>query len=153
MNVTVSANSLQKTGGCSGCPDASAVSEQQGTALQFTASETATLRVIGLGSGSIGVQPADIAFAFRLQNGTAEVRESGAYKAETPFATGDVLKVTADSAGIKYWKNGAVFYTSASQAGQPFHIQAVLFDVNATLRDIMVQTGSSSAAVPLRRRR
>ena len=144
INVTDSGNSLQKTSGCSGCPDASAVSEQQGTALQFTASETGTLRFIGLGSGSIGAQPGDISFALRLQGGTAEVREWGAYKAETSFATGDVLKITADSGGVKYSKNGAVFYTSTSQAGQPLRVQAVLSDVNATLRDIMVLTGSST---------
>jgi cell division septation protein DedD len=147
INVTASANSLQKTGGCGGCPDASAVSQQQGTALQFTASETGTLRIIGLGSGAIGGQPGDITFAFRLQAGTAEVRESGTYKGETSFATGDVLKVTADSGGVKYWKNGAAFYTSTSHPGQPLRIQAVLSDLNATLRDIVVLTGSSAPAV------
>jgi hypothetical protein len=147
INVTASANSLQKTGGCDGCPDASAVSQQQGTALQFTVSETGTLRFIGLGSGGIGGQPGDISFAFRLQAGTAEVREWGTYKAETSFATGDVLKVTADSGGVKYWKNGVAFYTSTSHSGQPLRIQAVLSDVNATLRNIVVLTGSSAPAV------
>ena len=150
--MTDSANSLQKTGGCSGCPDASAVSDQQGTALQFTASEASTLRVIGLGSGSIGAQPGDIAFAFRLQNGTAEVREWGTYKAETSFATGDVLKIVVNSSGVEYWKNGAAFYTSTSQAGQLLRIEAVLFDLNATLRDIMVLTGSRSTLRAARKR-
>jgi hypothetical protein len=97
-----------------------------------------------LGPGSIGPQPADIAFAFRLQGGTAEVREWGNYKAETSFSTGDVLKITADSGGVKYWKNGAVFYTSTSPAGAPTRVQAVLSDANATLRDILVLTGSST---------
>jgi hypothetical protein len=147
INVTASANSLQKTGGCSGCPDGSAVSQQQGTALQFTASETGTLRFLGLGSGGIGGQPGDISFAFRLQGGTAEVREWGIYKAETPFAPGDVLRVTTSSGGVKYWKNGAAFYTSASHAGQPLRVQAVLSDENATLSNIAVLTGSSAPAV------
>ena len=147
INVTASGNSLQKTGGCAGCPDASAVSQQQGTALQFTASETGTLRSLGLGSGGIGAQPGDISFAFRLQGSTAEVREWGIYKAETPFAPGDVLKVTASSGGVTYWKNGTAFYTSTSHAGQPLRIQAVLSDANATLRNIAVMTGSSAPAV------
>ena len=139
INVTASGNSLQKTSGCSGCPDASAVSQQQATALQFTASETGTLRFIGLGSGSTGSQPGDISFAWRLQAGSAEVREWGTYKSETSFATGDVLKITADGGGVKYWKNGAVFYTSTSQAGQPLRVQVVLHDLSATLREIMVR--------------
>ena len=147
INVTASANSLQKTGGCGGCSDASAVSQQQGTALQFTASETGTLRVIGLGSGGIGGQPGDISFAFRLQAGTAEVREWGTYKSETSFATGDVLKVTADSGGVTYWKNGVAFYTTTNHSEQPLRIQAVLSDLDATLRNIAVLTGSSAPAV------
>jgi hypothetical protein len=100
-----------------------------------------------LGSGGIGGQPDGISFAFRLQAGTAEVREWGTYKAETSFATGDVLKVTADSGGVKYWKNGVAFYTSTSHSGQPLRIQAVLSDLNATLRTIVVLTGSSAPAV------
>ena len=156
INLTGSGNGLRKTSGCSGCPDASAVSEQQSTVLQFTASETDTLRLIGLGSGSVVVQPGDINFAWRLQAGTAEVRESGVYRAETTFATGDVLKITADTGGVKYWKNGALVYSSASQAGPSLRIQAVFFDVNATLSDIMAMTGSSGIAVrtlgPARRR-
>ena len=138
VNVSASGNSLEKTSGCGGCSDASAASEQLGTAVQFTASETGALRFIGLGSGGAGAQPGDISFALRLQGGTAEVRESGAYRTETSFATGDVLKITADSGGVRYSKNGAVFYTSASAAGQPLRVQAVINDVNGTLRNIMV---------------
>ena len=146
-NVSASGNSLEKTSGCGGCPDASAVSEQTGAAVQFTASETGSLRVIGLGSATIGAQPGDISFAWRLQGGTAEVRESGAYKTETSFAAGDTLKITADGDGVRYWKNGVAVYASTTAAGQSLHVQAVLFDLNATLSNIMVQTGFSSTAL------
>ena len=145
-NVSASGNSLQKTGGCAGCPDASAASAQTGSAMQFTASETGTLRYIGLGTGGVGTQPNDIGFAWRLQGNTAEVRELGAYRTETPFATGDVLQITADSSGAKYWKNGVVVYASASPAGQAVRVLAVIYDVNATLNNIMVQTGSAATA-------
>jgi hypothetical protein len=138
INVSASGNNLEKTSGCGGCPDASAASEQHGTAVQFTA-DTGALRFIGLGSGTIGAQPSDINFAVRLQNGTAEVRESGAYRSETSFAAGDTLKITADGSGVRYWKNGAVFFVSASQAVPSLRIQAVMSDSHATITNIMVQ--------------
>ena len=139
VNVSASGNSLQKISGCGGCPDASAASEQTGSAIQFTASETGALRSIGLGTGGAGAQPNDIGFAWRLQSGTAEVRESGAYRTDTPFAPGDVLQITADGNGTRYWKNGAVVYAGTGPAGQSLRVQAVLNDVNATLNNIMVR--------------
>ena len=145
-NVSASGNNLEKTSGCGGCPDASAASEQLGAGVQFTASETASLRFIGLGTGSVGTQPGDISFAWRLQNGTAEVRESGAYRTETSFAAGDTLTITADTGGVRYAKNGVVVYVSPSAAAQALRVQAVLFDLNATLSNIMVQTGTSATA-------
>lgn len=148
VNVTASNNALEKTGGCGGCPDASAVSEQQvsgnGT-LQFTATETATLRFIGLSSGGIGTQPGDLRFALRLQNGTVEVRESGAYKSEASFQRGDTLRIIVENGAVKYAKNGAVFYTSASQAVQGFRIHAVFFDMNAAIGNVTIGTASSGS--------
>ena len=138
--MSASGNSLQKTSGCGGCADASAASEQLGNAIQFTASETGALRYIGLGAGSVGAQPSDIKFAWRLQGGTAEVRESGAYRTETSFAPGDVLQITTDGSGTRYWKNGAVVYSGPSPAAQPLRVQAVIYDVNATLSNVMVQS-------------
>src|SRR5687768_5128042 len=50
INVTPQGGGLVKTGGCDGCPDGSAVSEQQvsstGT-LEFAAAETGALRFVG----------------------------------------------------------------------------------------------------------
>jgi hypothetical protein len=57
INVSASGANLVKTGGCDGCPDAFAVSEQQvasnGT-LEFTAAEAGSLRFVGLSSGGAG---------------------------------------------------------------------------------------------------
>lgn len=149
INASASGNSLQKTSGCGGCPDASAVSEQQVTsgngALEFVASETGTLRFIGLGAGGIGTQPGDITFAVRLQAGTAEVREAGAYRIETSFTTGDTFRITVEGGVVKYSKNGAVFHTSGTQATQALRVHAVLYDLNATLRDIVMRAASSAS--------
>jgi hypothetical protein len=139
VNVTANGNSLQKTGGCGGCPDGGAVSQQQIASgdgyVEFTASETGTLRYIGLGSSSVGT---DIRFALRLQAGTAEVREGGVYKADTSFATGDVLRIAVEAGALKYSKNGAVFYTSPG-AAYPLFVNASLYDLNATINNVMIR--------------
>ena len=99
INASANGEGLIKTAGCDGCPDASAVSEQQisgSGALAFVASESASLRFVGLGTGGMGSGAGDINFALRLQNGVVEVRESGAYKAEARFAAGDTFGIAVD---------------------------------------------------------
>jgi hypothetical protein len=146
VNVTASGNNLQKTGGCSGCPDASAVSSQQVTSgngsLTFGAAETGSLRFVGLASGGPGTSPSDMGFALRLQGGTAEVREGGAYKTEVSFSSGDTFRIAVEGGSVKYLKNGSVFYTSASQATYALRVHAVFFDSNATIRDVSISGGS-----------
>ena len=149
VNVTANGNNLQKTGGCGGCADAGAVSQQQiGSGdgyMEFTASETNTLRFVGWGSSSASGSGSDIRFAFRLQGGTAEVRESGAYKAETSFASGDVLRITLEGGSVKYSKNGAVFYTS-SGGGYPLFVRAALNDLDATVKNVIIKVGAATSA-------
>jgi len=140
-------NTLQKTGGCGGCEDAGAVSAQQITSgdgwLEFTASETNTLRVIGLSSGNRGTTGAEIMFAFRLQAGTVEVREAGVYKSELPFASGDTLRVSLVQGSVSYSKNGSVFYTSTVPAVYPLLVDTALYDSDATLADVVIATSPS----------
>jgi hypothetical protein len=139
VNVTAQGNSLLKTGGCAGCPDASAVSEGQisgSGALGFVASDASSLRFVGLGAGGIGTAPADINFAIRLQSGVAEVRESGAYRTEVPFSPSDRFSVAVQGGRVQYSKNGAVFYTSSSEASFAVRAHAILFDPNGTVAGV-----------------
>jgi hypothetical protein len=151
INVSMTGRGLLKTSGCDGCPDATAVSAQQmsGTgALEFVAPEAASLRFVGLGSGGIGVGAGDIEFAVRLQGGVAEVRESGAYKAEVPFTAGDTFRITVDGGVVRYAKNGAVFYTSASQAAYSLRAHVVLFNLSAAIDALAFGAAASAAVTP-----
>ena len=127
INMSSTSGGLRKTGGCDGCPDASAVSEQQisstGT-LTFVASESASLRFVGLAAGGIGTGPGDINFALRLQSGVAEVREAGAYKSDVRFAAGDTFAIAISSGVVKYSKNGSGFYTSTVRADRAVRAHA-----------------------------
>ena len=148
--MTAMSNTLQKTGGCGGCEDAGAVSAQHITSgdawLEFIASETNTLRMIGLSSGNRGTAGAEIMFAFRLQAGTAEVREAGVYKGEISFATGDTLRVSVVQGTVNYSKNGSVFYTSTTPAVYPLLVDTALYDLDATLADVVIATSPSPSS-------
>ena len=146
VNMTAAGSNLQKTGGCDGCPDATAVSSQQVTgngSLSFGAGEAGTLRFVGFASGGVGTGAGDLAFALRLQNGTAEVRENGAYRTEVSFGSGDTFGISVEGGSVKYSKNGSVFYTSSSQATYAQRAHAVFFGAGASIRDVSI-AGSAS---------
>jgi hypothetical protein len=152
INASAADGGLRKTSGCDGCPDASAVSEQQlpgsGT-LQFTAPESGSLRIVGLGAGGIGGGAGDINFALRLQGGVAEVREWGSYRAEVPFASGDTFTIAVVSGGIQYAKNGAPFFTSTAQATYALRVHVVLFNANAAVGGVLLSsTAPAAGTVP-----
>ena len=151
INVSASGGGLLKTSGCDGCPDASAVSEQQvggsGT-LNFVASESSSLRLVGLGAGGIGTAASDINFAVRLQGGIAEVRESGAYKTEVRFGAGDTFAISIDAGVVRYSRNGTVFYTSGVRADFAMRVHVVLFSANAAVGGVGVSGSTTGAASP-----
>jgi hypothetical protein len=141
-----------KAGGCGGCADSGAVSAQSiGSGdgyVEFSVPESNSLRFIGLSSGNGGTDPSEIRFALRLQGGNAEVRESGAYRTEIPFAANDVLRVAYVGGTVQYSKNGSVFYTSGTAPSYPAIVDATLFDDNATLWNVMIGNGGGSAPAP-----
>jgi hypothetical protein len=140
-NVAVNGNSLVKTGGCSGCADAGAVSAQQISSgdgyVEFSGAGDG-LRFIGLSSGNNGTDPSEIKHALRLQGNTAEVRESGGYRSEVSFSGGDTLRIAIVGGNVEYSKNGGVFYTSALQASYPMLVDTSLFDGNASINNVVI---------------
>jgi len=150
INVAQSGATLTKVGGCSGCPDGTAVSNQQVSGsgvLQFSTDDSSSLRFVGLGSGGMGTTPGDVNFAIRLQGGVAEIRESGVYKSETRFAAGDSFTIAVNNGAVTYAKNGSVFYTSANTATTALRGHVIFFDPNGTVRGVDFGSGGSTAAV------
>ncbi|MFL6259031.1 MAG: hypothetical protein ACJ76Y_04905 [Thermoanaerobaculia bacterium] len=137
VNATASGGSLQKSGGCDGCADAGAISQQQiasgDGAVSFTATETSTIRYVGLSHGNTDTGVADIDFAIRLGPGYAEVRENNVYRADTPIAAGDRFKVAVEGGVVKYYKNGVLFYTSTVAPTYPLLVDTSLLGAGATV--------------------
>jgi hypothetical protein len=144
VNVTASGSVLTKTGGCDGCEDAGAISQQQIASgsgyLEVTVSETNYVRYVGLNDNHTGTSSAEIPFAFKLVSGTAEVRERGQYKWDVSVATGDVLRIAVNSGVVTYSKNGAAFYTSAIPAVYPLRVDSALASLGATVSNAVINT-------------
>ncbi|MBI4526179.1 MAG: fibronectin type III domain-containing protein [Deltaproteobacteria bacterium] len=147
VNVTATGNSLKKTSGCNGCADAGATSQQTIASgngyVEFTAAETSTLRFLGLSNGNAGTTGGEIKFAIRLQSGWAEVRESGVYKKNTTFATGDVFRIAVESGAVKYYKNGGLLYTSTVAPTYPLLVDTSIYNLNGTLSNAVISTAAT----------
>jgi hypothetical protein len=142
VNATASGSTLKKTGGCDGCSDAGAVSKQVLPAngyVQFAASETSSLRYLGLAADTTVTPSGSIPFAFALQpGGVAEIRERGVYRADTSFAPGDVLRISVLQGIVTYAKNGAVIYQSALSPPSALRVHASLLSQSATVKKVQI---------------
>lgn len=147
VNVTASGSSLQKTGGCDGCQDSGAVSQQQvnsgNASLDFTVSETGPMFYVGLNTNSTGTGAAEIPFAFKLLNNSAEVRENDLLRANIAIGSGDVLRIAVKGGIVNYAKNGTVFYTSGTRASYPLRVDTSFISSGSTLSNARV-TGFST---------
>ena len=143
VNATASGGSLQKSGGCDGCDDAGAVSQQQiasgNCAVLFTATETDKVRYVGLSHGNTDTRLADIDFAIRLGQGYAEVRENNVYRIGTLLAAGDRFKVAVEGGVVKYSKNGVLFYTSTVAPTYPLLVDSSLLSAGTTVTNAALE--------------
>jgi hypothetical protein len=144
VNAAANGNSLTKIGGCGGCADSGGVSQQKIDSsgyAEFTASGDG-LRAVGL--GETPADPESMLFSVRLHGMTAEVRENGVYKSDTPFATGDVIRIAVAPGVVTYSRNGSVFYTSAGGASS-LYVDVSLYDLNATITNVMIATSAAAS--------
>jgi hypothetical protein len=152
VNCAVTGNSLQKNGGFEDTPDAGARSQQVIASgdgyVEFTATETDRTRFCGLARNAPGHNYAAIDFAIKVTDiGIAEVRENNVYQRETTYRSGDVFRVAIESGSVKYYKNGAVFYTSARTPAYPLMVDAALINMSCTIANaVIAATGTGSLA-------
>jgi hypothetical protein len=132
---------LRKTGGCDGCDDAGATSQQQLTAgdgyVEFTVGEATTFWMGGLSHGNAGTGFSDIDFGFRFNGfGGADVLENGVYAGgDTPYAAGDVFRVAVVNGRVQYSRNGKYMMESARVPQYPLLLDVSLGTVGATVRN------------------
>jgi hypothetical protein len=151
INVSVDGDTLEKTGGCDGCLDAGAESAQFMPAangyVEFPVMNTSLIRYIGLNPNSTTARPTEITFALKIVSGTAEVKEEGQYRADTPVSVGDVMRIEVRSGVVTYAKNGNVFYTSTVTMSLPLQVDTALISLGGTFTDVRMTVAASSSAV------
>jgi hypothetical protein len=117
--------------------------------LEFTASETGSLRTIGFKSGSPGANTSEIQHAIRLKpDGVAEVRERGMVRTVTTYVRGDVFRIAIVAGGIRYSKNGRLLYISGVPPAYPLLVSASLQDRGATVTNAIIVGRFTQAAAP-----
>ena len=150
-NVAINGDVMQKTGGCQGCEDAGAISQQMLSGdgwFQVTPGETNTFWYAGLTRRTDTAQHGDLDFAFRFNGaGTADVVENGTYKGgDTKYAAGDVFRIAIVNGRVQYQKNGAVLLESQQQPRFPLAAALSLGTPGTTVRNVSMQNGTFNTA-------
>lgn len=148
-NVTLrGGNTLQKTGGCMGCDDATAVSRQMIRSgngyVEFTVGEPYTFWMAGLTVSDGNVHYNTIDFAVRFNaNETADVMENGQYQGgDTDYAVGDRFRIAVVNGRVVYTKNGGVVFESRQSARYPMVLAVALGTSGATIRNARIDTSN-----------
>jgi hypothetical protein len=147
VNVSVTGNTITKNGGCNGCWDAGAASQQTITAgngsVQFTMSSAASATV-GLSTANTGTSGDAITYGLRFVAASppyVEVRESGAWQASWNVASTDVHKVAVESGVVKYYQNGILKYASSVAPTYPLLLDATLDNIGTSVQNAVITIG------------
>jgi hypothetical protein len=141
VNVAVTGNTITKNGGCDGCWDAGASSQQAITAgngyVEFQTSSGAMLWG-GLSSGHPVTTANQIKYALRFFPTYVEVRETGAYQSEWPIAAGDLHRVAVENGAVKYYQNGTLKYTSTQAPTYPLQLYGTVEMMGSAVQGAMI---------------
>lgn len=157
IGATPSGNDLTKiatTGwGNSGAVSTKALASGDGF-VEFTAAESGTSRMCGLSDGDSTQSYQDIKYAFQLHSsGNVNIYESGTQRSVngstvvTTYVPGDRLRVSVEGGAVKYYKNGALLYTSAVAPTYPLLVDTALYTTNATVSDAYI-AGTLTRVLP-----
>ena len=108
--------------------------------LEFTATETNTSRMIGLSNTNADNSYSSIRYAVYLQNnGSLNIFETGINRGSFGgYAASDVFKVSVENNVVKYYRNGAVFYTSALVPSFPMYADVSINNVGGTITNALI---------------
>jgi len=143
INATVTGTIVQKTTGCDGCQDGGAASVEQLSTdgyVEFTVGELNTMWMAGLSHGDDDTTYADIDFGFRFNGGGgADVLENGVYAGgDTPYAAGDVFRISIANGRVQYSRNGHYLMESAHVPQLPLLLDSSLLSMGASIRDAVI---------------
>jgi hypothetical protein len=148
VNVAVRGNGLQKTGGCNGCDDATAVSRQMIRSgdgfVEFTVGEPYTFWMAGLSQSDGNVHFNSLNFALRFNaNESVDVMENGQYQGgDSYYQPGDRFRIAVVGGRVRYMQNGNVIFESRQPARYPLILAVALGTMGSSLRDARMDTNN-----------
>jgi len=142
VGASLSGNSLSKPGAAgwnAGAVSGQTIGSGDGY-MEFTATETTTHRRAGLSNGDSSQSWDDIDYCVYLQaNGTIDINEGPNPRGSFgTYATGDLFRVTVEGGVVKYYKNGALMYTSTIAPTYPLLVDTSLYSTNSTLTNVVL---------------
>jgi len=108
--------------------------------VSFIATEVSSDRILGLSKGNTNSDYADVDFGILLaSSGAFYVYEGGTFRGLFgSYLTGDQFQVAVEGGGVKYSKNGAVFYMSSVAPAYPLLVDTSLYTPSATLGNVVI---------------
>src|SRR5262249_42408387 len=108
--------------------------------VEFTASETDTARMAGLGAVDSSQDYTDVDYGVLLRSdGSLAVYESGVYRGEFgSYAASDRFRVEVGDGVVRYLRNGTLFYISGIPVTYPMRVDTTLYTPSATLTDVRI---------------
>jgi len=148
VNVAVRGNGIQKTGGCNGCDDATAVSRQMIRSgdgyVEFAIGEPYTFWMAGLTLSDGNVHFNSIDFALRFNgNDSVDVMENGQYQGgDSYYQPGDRFRIAVMGGRVRYMQNGNVIFESRRPARYPLVFGVALGTMGSSLRNVRIETNN-----------
>ena len=121
--------------------------------MEFTAGATGTDRMIGLSAADANADWTSIQYGFMLTSwGALEIRENGSGNLQggLTYANSDVLRIAVENSIVRYYRNGALLYTSNQVPGATLFVDVSINTVGGTVNNVRVANGTvgSFTAVP-----
>jgi alpha-tubulin suppressor-like RCC1 family protein len=118
--------------------------------VEWTATETTTTRIVGLGSLDLSTDVTDVDYGILLKSdGTIAIDEHGTNRGSFgTYSPGDRFRVDLASSVVKYYQNGTLFYTSSVAATVPLGGDASFYDPLGTVLNVVFSGTSATPKLP-----
>ncbi|WP_374428136.1 LysM peptidoglycan-binding domain-containing protein [Ideonella dechloratans] len=143
--LSISGDTLTKSGGINGAWDASAHSDvgYVGQAsVSFSPAQTNKAFMVGLNTDpTLNMDWTNLDYAFSVRSdGTLEVLEAGSKEnklgAAVSYSAGDKLQISYDGSYVRYYKNGVQLLATAAAITTPLYLDTSFCHVGAQLTDL-----------------
>jgi len=151
VGVSVSGNNLTKTASDdwynARASSTQAINSGDGY-VEFTASETTTNRMLGLGEFGNGYFTySNIRYAIYLAGSVLYTSEYGSLTNVGSYTSGDKLRVAIESGAVKYYKNGTLLRASTLGVIYPLYVDVALYQNGSTLTGAVINDGSGGGSL------